>query len=126
MIPLIYILINLIHALYHSVLIKKGHLIQSKQKVIEYCLLSLLAGAALKLFLVDNWLPLILFPVLTRLAFFDPFLNLFRGKPFEYEGSISKKKSLWDWIESKLGIPIFVLRIFYLAAFVIYLIIYLT
>ncbi len=124
MIPLIFILINLFHALWHSYLIKKNHLIKSGQKIIEYSLLSILAGVALKMVLGCKLLPLILFCFLTRLAFFDAFLNIFRGLPLTYEGQIKKGKSFGDWLENQTGLPIMFLRVVYLAAFLIYLIIW--
>ena len=124
MIPLVYILINLIQAVWHSYLIKKNRLILSGQKTIEYAIASILAGVILKVVLGCSILPLILFCILTRLAFFDPFLNLFRGLPLNYEGEIKKKKSFYDWFEQQTGLPIMFLRVVYLAAFLIYLIIW--
>ena len=124
MIPLTYILLNLIHALWHYYLIKKNRLIQSGQKIIEYSIVSILAGVILKIVLGCKLLPLILFCFLTRLAFFDPFLNILRGKDLFYEGEISKRKSWYDWIENKIGLPTWVYRLLYIVGFFIYLIIY--
>ena len=126
MIPITYILINLLQAVWHWYLIKKNRLIQSGQKIIEYSVLSILAGVILKSVLGCKLLPLILFCVLTRLAFFDAFLNILRGKDLLYEGEISKRKSWTDWVENKIGLPVWVFRIFYFVAFFVYLIIYLT
>jgi hypothetical protein len=124
MIPITYILINLIQAIWHSYLIKKNRLILSAQKITEYVILSILAGVILINFPEGKLLPLILFCILTRLAFYDPFLNIIRGKDLFYEGEISKRKSWTDWIENKIGLPIWVFRIFYIVAFFVYLIIY--
>ena len=124
MIPLTYILINLIQAVWHSYLIKKNRLIMSGQKTIEYSVVSILAGLVLKLVFRVELIPLILFCLLTRLAFFDSFLNILRGKPLSYEGEIKKKKSFYDWFEQQTGLPIMFLRVVYLAAFLIYLIIW--
>jgi hypothetical protein len=132
-IPLTYILINLIHALWHCYLIKKNRLIQSGQKVIEYSVLSIVAALIILWvkgsFKYGSWLtdslPLIFFCLLSRLALFDPVLNLLRGKPIYYEGTIDRKKSGFDWLESKLPVPIWLLRLIYIAAFITYLIIYL-
>jgi len=124
MIPLTYILLNLIHALWHYYLIKKNRLIQSGQKIIEYSIVSILAGVILKIVLGCKLLPLILFCLLSRLAFFDPFLNILRGKDLFYEGEISKRKSWYDWIENKIGLPTWVYRLLYIVGFFIYLIIY--
>ncbi len=126
MIPLTYILLNLIQAIWHSYLIKKNRLILSAQKVTEYVILSILAGVILTAVLGWQVLPLILFCILTRLAFFDGFLNILRGKSVLYEGEIKKRKSLYDWFEQQTGLPIAVLRIFYLVLFIVYLIIYLV
>jgi len=124
MIPLIYILINLIQAVWHSYLIKKNRLILSGQKTIEYSVVSILAGLVFKLIFRVELIPLILFCLLTRLAFFDSFLNVLRHKPLSYEGEIKKGKSFGDWLENKTGLPIMFLRVVYLAAFLIYLIIW--
>lgn len=124
MIPLTYIIINFIHAYWHSYLIKKNRLIQSGQKVIEYAGLSALTGAVLIFGFDCPAVPVILFALLTRLAFFDIFLNLLRGKNWLYEGQIKKKKSFMDWIENQTGIPIIIFRLLYLVIFVVYLIIY--
>ena len=124
MIPLTYILLNLIHALWHSYLIKRNRLLLSGQKVIEYSIASILAGVILKIVLGCPVLPLILFCLLARLAFFDPFLNILRGKDLFYEGEISKRKSWYDWIENKIGLPTWVYRLLYIVGFFIYLIIY--
>ena len=124
MIPLVYILINLIQAVWHSYLIKKNRLILSGQKTIEYAIASILVGLVLKLIFRVELIPLILFCLLTRLAFFDPFLNICRGLPLTYEGEIKKKKSFVDWFERQTGLPIMFLRVVYLAAFLIYLIIW--
>ena len=126
MIPLVYILINLIQAVWHSYLIKKNRLIKSGQKIIEYSILSILAGVILISFPGGKLLPLILFCILTRLAFFDSFLNILRGLPLTYEGQIKKGKSFYDWFEDQTGIPVIILRIFYLILFIVYLIIYLS
>ncbi len=126
MIPIIYILINFIHAIWHWFLIvKKKQTVKSFQKVAEYTILSLTAGLILKIGFGCPVVPLILFCVLSRLAFFDGFLNTLRGKSVLYEGDVKKKKSFWDWFERQTGISIVVLRIFYLVIYLVYLIIFL-
>jgi hypothetical protein len=134
MIPLTFILINLAQALWHWYrIVKNNELITSKRKTLEYALASILVAliilGAKGSFKSGSWLadslPLILFCFLTRLAFYDPFLNVFRKLPIAYEGQISKKKSFYDWFESQSGLPVMFLRVVYLAAFLIYLIIYL-
>jgi hypothetical protein len=125
MIPITYILINFLHALWHRYLIKRGRTIFSNQKTIEYSILSILAGVILKSVLGCKLLPLILFCLLTRMAFFDIFLNLLRGKSWLYEGEVKKRKSWIDWFENQTGLPVVVLRIVYIVGFLVYLIIYL-
>jgi len=122
MIPLIYFVVNLLHALWHSVRIKKGELILSRRKAAEVIIINAVLFLVL-IFFYPFW-PLILFAVLTRLAFYDALLNLFRGKELFYEGEIKRKKSWSDWIENKIGFPTWVFRIIYLAAYITYLIIY--
>src|SRR6187551_1425636 len=133
MIPLIYILINLGQAVWHWFrIVKNNELIKSKRKTLEYALFSILAALIILgvkgSFKSGSWLidylPLILFCFLTRLAFYDPFLNVLRGKKLSYEGEISRKKSFYDWFEDQTGLPIMFLRVVYLAAFLIYLIIW--
>ncbi len=123
-IPPIYILLNIIQAWWHSYLIvKKNKTITSSQKTFEYGLICLLTFIPLLAF--EKALPLIILPLVTRAAFYDGLLNLFRGKPFLYEGQISKKKSVIDWIEDKIGLPIWFFRLFYSLTYISYLIYYL-
>ena len=124
MIALTYILLNFMHACWHKYLIGKNRLILSGQKIIEYSGLSILAGVVLKSVLDCSLLPLILFCVLSRLAFYDILLNLLRGKNWMYEGQISKYKSFWDWLERQTGIPLMIFRLLYIALFVGYTLIY--
>jgi len=126
MIPLTYLILNIVHALWHWYLIKRGRTIFSNQKTIEYSIISILAAVILKLVSGCPVLPLILFAVLTRVAFFDIALNLFRGKNWLYEGEIKSKKSLTDWIESKTELPILAFRVAYIIIYVAYLIFYIT
>ena len=125
MIPLTYLILNIIHALWHSYLIKRNRKIQSKQKIIEYSIASILAGVILYSFLAKEILPLILFCLLTRMAAFDIALNLMRGKSWLYEGEIKKRKSFVDWLENKVGLSVWVYRLAYLVAYITYLIFYL-
>ena len=124
MIPLTYILINFLQAVWHWYLIKKNRLILSAQKTIEYSVISILAGIVLKLVLGCQLFPLIFFCILSRLAFYDIFLNLLRSKNWLYEGSIGKYKSFWDWLERQTGIPIMIFRLLYIALFIGYTLIY--
>ena len=123
MIPIVYILLNIIHALWHRYLIKRSRTIYSNQKTAEYFIASVLIAVVLILFHYPV-LPMIIFALLTRMAFFDILLNLFRGKSWLYDGEISKKKSIVDWIENKIGLPTWFFRLLYIAAYITYLIIY--
>jgi hypothetical protein len=124
-IPPIYILLNIIHAWWHWYLIvKQNKTITSSQKAFEYGLISLLTFIPLLAF--EKALPLIILPILTRAAFYDGLLNLFRGKAFLYEGQISKKKSVVDWIEDKIGLPTIIFRLLYALIYIGYLIFYLV
>src|SRR5678809_1498614 len=75
MIPLTYILLVLIHAYYDSTEIKKGIIIDHFRESIYYLFAFMLLGVAFKLTLGGEVLPLILFPLLARAAFFDMLLN---------------------------------------------------
>ncbi len=135
MIPLVYILINLIQAVYDSIQIKKGILINHKKESILYALVCfivfwIILGVRDKFNIESGWqlLPLIIFPIIVRACFFDPFLNLFLKKSILYEGvPKSKDKESWfDRQERKLALPTWFFRLLYLTAFITYLIIYLT
>lgn len=122
--PLIYLLINVTHAGWHWYLIeKRNRTIRSTQKIVEYSVLCLAAG--LLLLPYSSLWPLIILSLLTRMAIFDPCLNLMRGKSIWYEGQINKRKSLWDYWESLVGWPVWVYRILYLLIYIGYLIYYL-
>ena len=124
MIPIVYILINFLQAFWHKYLIDKNQLIRSGQKIAEYSILSALAGVILFNFPEGKLLPLIFFCILSRLAFYDIMLNLLRGKNWMYEGVIGKYKSFWDWLENQTGIPMIIFRLFYIALFIGYTLIY--
>ncbi len=122
-IPSIYLALVIIHGWYHSYLIReKNKLIKSRQKTFEWGIASVICFFSL--LPVSNWLPLIVFPIVTRLAFFAPALNLFRGKKIFYRGVISKQKSLWDYVESRLPISTATIQIIYLAMYIVYLLSY--
>jgi len=122
-VPTIYFLIVFFHALIDAYKIeKKGIYINH---FVEGCFYVLICGAvSITIFMLTevSWLPLILFPIITRTAFFDGLLNVFRGKRILYEGAASKTDSIEKWI----GLPTVIYRIFYLLIYVGYLIIYLT
>jgi len=69
---------------------------------------------------------LFILPILTRAAFFDPLYNKFIGKHWLFEG-VKKSKRLESWfdrLERNIGLPTAVYRLAYLAAYFIYLGIY--
>jgi hypothetical protein len=127
-IPAIYLLIVIAHAYIDYYKIKvKGKFIRHKTESIYYVIVCF------ALFWVMTWLtnvtmlPLVLFPLLTRAAFFDPLLNWFRGKGILYEGEAKKNrdKSFFDNLEKSIGCPVWAYRMIYFAAYLAYLIIYL-
>lgn len=123
-IPFIYFVIVLVHAIWHWYrIVKKNELITSTEKFLEYAVACFVCFIALLKWVEP--LHLIVFPIVTRMAFYDALLNLFRKKGFLYEGEISKKKSWVDWIENKIGLPTWLYRLVYALLWVGYLIYYL-
>jgi hypothetical protein len=121
--PFLYLAMCLLHAWYHWYKIEKENkILTSKRKIWEWGLISFVLFICL--ITIYDPLPLIIFPIVTRLAHFDIALNLMRGKKWDYEGQISKRKSWVDWIEYKIGLPIAVLRIVYLITYFSYLFLY--
>lgn len=119
-IPTIFILIVVAHALIDAYQIeKKGIYINHFKEGCYYALVCVVVSFVLWK-LGNHWLSLAIFPLITRMAFFDGLLNLFRGKKFLYEG----KASLVDRIERAIGLPTWFMRMFYFAAYIVYLIIY--
>jgi hypothetical protein len=118
--PSIYFVLVVAHAWYHDYLIEeKNRRIYGNQKLFEWSFISLIC-----LCVFGSWvdiLPLIILPIVTRLAFFDIVLNFWRGNNWLYEGEISKKKSFWDYIENRIGLPVYVYRIIYLLMYIIYI-----
>lgn len=88
----------------------------------------LYTGYSILLFIIWGELPqtkvidLIALPVLTRAAFYDPLFNRIIGKSWLYEGvpKPKKKMSLIDRIEKRIGLPVWFYRLFYIAAYLIY------
>ena len=122
-IPVVYLVLVILHAWYHAYLIEeKNRLITSKQKIWEWGLTSLIFFVSFAMLVPI--VSLIILPIVTRLAFFDIVLNWWRGENWLYEGVISKKKSIWDYIEDKIGLPTWFYRILYLVMYAVYLITY--
>jgi hypothetical protein len=119
MIPIIYFVLVLAHAKYHAYLIvKKNKTIKSYQKVVEWGLASAICFFLLLKY--SGWLPLVILPIVTRLAFFDTALNLFRKKNWLYE----KASGGVDGFEKKIGLPTWAFRLIYFAMYIVYLITY--
>lgn len=114
--PLTYLALVFIHAYYDSKHIKT---IDHKAEAAVYIIICALVGVVFvgKIKVIS----IILFPLLTRAAFFDPLFNWLIGNHFLYEGVYKpkNKRSLFDWLELKIGLPVFIYRIVY---FIIYLI----
>jgi hypothetical protein len=73
-------------------------------------------------FFMPVWWKVGLIAVVVRLAFFDPILNLIRGKPLLYN-SDPKAASIIDRIENRFSVFwINVLKFFYVAVFIIVII----
>lgn len=121
--PFLYLAMCLLHAWYHWYKIEKENkTLTSTRKIWEWGFISFVLFIIL--IPVYDLVPLIILPIVTRLAHFDIALNLMRGKSWDYEGQISKRKSLYDWFEHWLGLPIAVLRIVYLITYFSYLFLY--
>jgi hypothetical protein len=126
MIPLIYFIIVVAHAYIDSKKIKKGIRIRHKTELYFYALVSFVLFWALAELTAAPIVSLILFPLLTRAAFFDPVLNFLIGKHFLFEG-VEKKKSdtsFWDNLEKSIGMPTVVYRIIYFVLYIIHLFYY--
>lgn len=68
------------------------------------------------------WHHLVVIPILTRAAIFDPLLNLMTGNPFNYNGyKDNPKRSLIDKIEDSTGLSIFWIRAIYIKLYTSYL-----
>jgi len=126
LIPSIYLVIIIAHAWYDSYQSKKGIYIKHLRESYIYCLLCLVLFFVLGELTTTKILPLILFPLLTRAAFFDPLYNLFTGNHFLFEGvnKGKKDKSFFDELEARINLPVFVYRFIYFIAYLIYLGIY--
>lgn len=117
LLPIIYLLIVASHASVDCYLIKVRHkTINHKFEAAIYILICIILGAV-ALITGFGWelLPLILFPIITRAAFFDPLLNWFRGLHWLYEGSGGN--SYWDRLERQIGLPVALYRIIYLLVY---------
>lgn len=120
--PLIYFAVVTIHAYLDFRQIQKGIYIKHKTEAYWFALACFILFWGLL-----KWsepIPLIIFPLITRAALFNFMLCLFRGKnPLTYIGE-KKNKAWFDKIEEMVGLPVWLLRLFYLLIYVIYLILY--
>jgi len=123
LIPIIYFLIVVTHAYIDYRKIKiKGQSIKHKTESFYYILVCFILFWVLAELAQAPILPLILFPLFTRAAFLDPFLNWFCGNHFLYEGMTKRNrdKSFFDNLEKSLGLPVAVYRIIYFALYIIW------
>lgn len=126
--PLIYFLTVLIDAGVNAYLIQvKDRKIKHWIELSWYTLICLLISVPFYFYfhVKIGWLAA--FAMASRLTFFDPFLNIFRGKKLDYEGDPNKpdsEKSIYDRIELLTGISINVFRVLYLASYILILIIF--
>lgn len=98
-------------------------LIKANRKIMHglHAFYYLVADAALVWIFWPLWWQVIALSLITRLAFFDPALNVARGKPFFYNGDGG---SVQDRIENGLGSArVEALKIFYFILFIILFII---
>lgn len=71
------------------------------------------------------WYHLAICAVLTRVAFFDPYLNWMRGKSFTYNGDPNNPdRSFIDKLEDATGLSIFWLRVIYIVIYATHLFIW--
>lgn len=132
LIPVFYLLMVAAHAFIDSVKIKKGIVIRHNTESYFFAATCFLIFFPLLDAMPDEvgyWhpLPLILFPLLTRLAFFDGLLNMMINKPWLYEGvkKPKDKESWFDRLERNIGLPVWLYRLIYIVLYLSYLVIYL-
>lgn len=119
-VPIFYILLNIVDAftdykLKDKVKHKRGALIYMGISIAMFFVF----GAFAKTTMTDN----IVYPILTRLAFFDPLYLLMIRERLTYEGAKNKTdKSFVDWFENLIPIPIIAKRIIYLGLYIGYFI----
>jgi hypothetical protein len=93
-----------------------------KHKTINHAWHSILYGAFAALFLfgyLSDWWRLGLLILATRIAVFDPTLNLIRRKPFFYNDTAGSTESWTDRIENRLARWVVItLKVIYLIDFV--------
>lgn len=113
-----FLLIIFIQCKWQSALFKANKPISHVKHAIYYLLTI---GPAVWFF-CPIWWQVIVIGVAERLAFFDPILNLVRGKPLLYN-SDRKAESIIDRIENKFSVFwINVMKVAYVVAFIIVII----
>lgn len=117
-VPLVYIIINLIDAY-----TDRKRVVKHKRGAYIYGAVCFIVAWPLLGLTSASLLDVISLPLLTRLAIFDIVRNLFAGKNWLYEGDKNKPDKSWfDQLEEKLNVSIFWLRIFYIVKYLSYLI----
>jgi hypothetical protein len=105
------VVIITIQVIWQRTLIKANRKIKHGLHAFYY----LLADAALVWIFWPEWWQVILLSLITRLAFFDPALNIARGKPLAYNGAGG---SIQDRLENRLSVVwVRTLKIIYIVLF---------
>ncbi len=117
MIVLLTILIVILDAAVNWFIIEKlKHTVNHMAQVGIYCVLFS------PLLFWFGWQEIAIYGTVCRLAFYDPFLNLFLGRSLLDNGPKTplpgRKQSFHDWLENFTGIPMIYFRIGYLVAFI--------
>jgi hypothetical protein len=108
-----FLAIIFIQALWQAKLFKRNLPISHKWHAVYYCLTIL---PMLYFFVAWPW-QVVVIALLCRLAFFDPVLNLMRGKPLFYNGAGTTGSWLDRWENSLSVTWVKVLKVFYILAF---------
>jgi hypothetical protein len=117
--PILYIIINVVDA-YSD----RNRVVNHKRGALIYAAACFIIAIPLLVSHNATWLDVCVFPLITRAAFFDPVLNLIRGKSILYEGKKKPKGegSFIDELERRIGLSTFWLRIVYLKIYISYVI----
>lgn len=113
-----FLCIIIIQCVWQAKLFKRNKSISHKRHAAYYCLTIL----PMVYFFSAFWWQVVVIGVLERLAFFDPILNLIRGKPLFYngKGTTGSGQDLW---ENELATwAVKTLKIAYVAIFIAVLI----
>lgn len=113
-----FLAIIVIQSLWQARLFKANKPISHAQHAVYYCLTIL----PMLYFFWPVWWQVIVIAILCRLAFFDPILNLIRGKPLFYNGAGTTGSWLDQWENSLAEWALAALKMTYVVVFIIVLI----